>query len=181
MRLLRRRPRPRAKTLRPAEQYLAAGADEARRFAHGYIGTEHVLLALSGEAEGGAARVLRELGVSYEDVEAALQDCLGTFGPRIDADALAALGIDFEAVRERLEETFGPDALEQTRTGCLAVAPRLKIALAYAVDHAGGQPVRDEHVLLGILSVPESVAATALAELGVSFEAAETMLRDDVG
>jgi hypothetical protein len=37
MRLLpRRRPGPRAKTARPAEPYLAAGAEQARRLGHGY-------------------------------------------------------------------------------------------------------------------------------------------------
>jgi ATP-dependent Clp protease ATP-binding subunit ClpA len=181
MRLLRRRPQPgpRAKTFRPAERYLAGGAEVARRFGHRYIGTEHILLALSREPEGGAARVLAELGVSREDVETTLRPCLGPPGPRIDPDALAALGIDLDVVRERLQETFGPDALEQTRHACLSVAPRLKLALTYAVDHAGEQPVRDEHVLLGILSVPESLAATMLATLGVSFDSAEAVVRND--
>jgi ATP-dependent Clp protease ATP-binding subunit ClpA len=127
------------------------------------------------------ARVLRELGVSHDDVESELHRCLGTFRARIDADALATLGIDLDAVRERLEETFGPDALEQTRAGCLAVAPRLKMALAYAVDHAGEEPVRDEHVLLGILSVPESLAATVRVKLGVSFDEVVARLPDVEG
>src|SRR5215211_6495211 len=44
MRLLQRGRRgPRAKTIAPAEPYLLAGADEARRLGHDYVGTEHVL------------------------------------------------------------------------------------------------------------------------------------------
>src|SRR6266536_156478 len=41
--LLRGRQMPRAKTILPAEPYLAAGAEEARRLGHNYVGTEHVL------------------------------------------------------------------------------------------------------------------------------------------
>jgi ATP-dependent Clp protease ATP-binding subunit ClpA len=185
MRLLRRPTRPRTKTSRPAERYLAAGADEARRLGHGYIGTEHVLLALTRNPESGATRVLRQLGVTHEDIKDS-SFLAGVWAPRIDADALATLGIDLEAVRERLEETFGRGALEQTRAGMLeptaagirCVAPRLKVALVHSLDHAGEQPVQDEHVLLGLLSVRDSLAARALAELGVSFEAAEAIVRD---
>jgi ATP-dependent Clp protease ATP-binding subunit ClpA len=174
MRLLRRRPPgPRAKTARPAaEPYLAVGAAEARRLGHDYVGTEHVLLVLIRNPDGGATAVLRQLGVSAEAVEEALSGWLGTLRPKIDPDALAALGIDFETVRERLEETFGPGALEQT-PACLGICPRLKMALAYALDHADGKPLADEHMLLGMLSVPDSVAARLLAELGVSPTAAQ--------
>ena len=67
MRLLpHRRPGPRAKTSRPAEPYLAAGAEQARRLGHGYVGTEHVLLVLIRNPDGGATAVLRELGISTE-------------------------------------------------------------------------------------------------------------------
>lgn len=167
MRLLpRRRPGPRAKTAGPAEPYLAAGAEQARRLGHSYVGTEHVLLALMRNPDGGATAVLRELGVSADAVEERLARCLGTSRPTIDPDALAALGIDLETVRERLEEAFGPGALERT-PACLGVCPRLKMALAHAVDHADGHPVTDEHVLRGMLSVPDSVAARILTELDV--------------
>jgi hypothetical protein len=33
----------------------------------------------------------------------------------LDAEALAAIGIDLDEVRRRVEETFGPGALERTR------------------------------------------------------------------
>jgi ATP-dependent Clp protease ATP-binding subunit ClpA len=177
MRLLRRRPGPRATTARPAaEPYLAAGAAEARRLGHNYVGTEHVLLVLIRNPDGGARAVLRQLGVSADAVDEALAGWLGSSRPKIDPDALAALGIDFETVRERLEATFGPGALEQTRASCFGICPRLKMALAYALDHADGRPLADEHILLGMLSVPDSVAARALAKLGVSLTAAQATL-----
>jgi ATP-dependent Clp protease ATP-binding subunit ClpC len=40
--------------------------DEARKFNHGYIGTEHILLGLLRTSEGIAAQVLANLGVSIE-------------------------------------------------------------------------------------------------------------------
>jgi ATP-dependent Clp protease ATP-binding subunit ClpA len=175
MRLLhRRRPGPRTKTARPAaEPYLAAGAAEARRRGDNYVGTEHVLLVLLRNPDGGATAVLRQLGVAADAVEKTLACWLGTSKPRIDPEALAALGIDFETVRERLEEAFGAGALQQTRAGCLSICPRLKMALAYALDHADGKPLADEHILLGMLSVPDSVAGRVLAKLGVSLTAAQ--------
>jgi ATP-dependent Clp protease ATP-binding subunit ClpA len=185
MRLLRRRAESHPKTFRPAERYLAAGAEEARRYGHSYIGTEHVLLAITRDPDRPAARLLRELGVTHADIrDSAFLAALWT--PRIDADALAALGIDLGAVRDRLEETFGQDALERTRAGMLdktstgiqCVAPRLKMALANAVDRAGQEPVQDTHILLGLLSVSDSLAARALAELGVSLKAAEEIVDD---
>jgi ATP-dependent Clp protease ATP-binding subunit ClpA len=165
---------PRARTIKPAAPYLARGADEARRLGHNCVGTEHVLLALVRDGDGGAARLLGQLAVTPEAIEQALTCWLGGGGPpgKIDPRALAALGIDFAAVRERLEQTFGPGALEQARSACLGIAPRLKLALAYALGLAAREPLLDEHVLLGMLRVPESVAAGVLRELGVTFEAA---------
>ena len=170
MRLLRRRPR--ARTARPAQRYLARAAALARRVGHNYVGTEHVLLTLVSAPGGRAVTLLAELGVDGETVERSLTPWVApaSSAATIDAAALAALGIDLEAVRERLEETFGPGALEQTRAACLSICPRLKLALAYAVDEADAGPVADEHVLLGMLHVPDSVAARVLRELGVSAE-----------
>jgi hypothetical protein len=58
----------------------------------------------------------------------------------------------------------------------LGVAPRLKLALAHALDVAGDRPLADQHVLLGMLSVPDSVAARALATLDVSFDDVNAVL-----
>src|SRR5438094_509684 len=47
-----------------AKRVLALAQDEAIRFNHNYIGTEHLLLGLVREGEGVAARVLDSLGVN---------------------------------------------------------------------------------------------------------------------
>jgi ATP-dependent Clp protease ATP-binding subunit ClpA len=186
MRLLRRRIPQRTKRMRPAKRYLAAGADEARRLGHSYVGTEHLLLALTRDPEGGVTRVLGQLGVGHEDINSS-SFLARVWAPRMDADALAALGIDLERVRERLEDTFGHGALEEARAGMeptdagiRCIAPRLKKALANAVERAGDQPVRGEHVLLGMLSVSDSLAARVLTELGVSLEAVEEIVKAEI-
>jgi ATP-dependent Clp protease ATP-binding subunit ClpA len=180
MRLLTRRQgaRPRAKTIRPAERYLTAGAAEARRLGCSFVGTEHVLLSLAHDRASRSAVLLERLGADPAAVESALAPWLGASSDRakIDPDALASLGIDFDAVRARLEGTFGPGALEHASASCLGIAPRLKLALAHALDHAGESPLRDEHVLLGILSVPDSVGARALTDLGISPERVRAIL-----
>lgn len=176
MRLLQHGHRqPRVKTIRPAERYLFAGADEARRLGHNYIGTEHVLSVLVRNPDGRVTRVLAALGVTSEAVERELACWLGdtTEDAKIDPHALAMLGIDLEAVRGRLERTFGPGALERTLSGCLGICPRLKLALASSLAQAGQEPLRDEHVLLGMLSTPGSVAARILGKLGVSLAEAQ--------
>ena len=168
---------PRTKTIRPAEPYLAAAAEEARRLGHTFIGTEHLLLVLVRKPDGCARLVLEQLGAGAKEVERALEPCLAGGAPKIDPDALATIGIDFDAVRERLEETFGPGALERSRASCLGVTPRTKLALAYAVDRASGKSLGDEHILLGMLSVPDSLAARTLGHLGISLEAVEAAVR----
>jgi len=96
VRLLRRqRAAPQAKTGRPAERYLAVGADEARWLGQRTVGTEHVLLALTRDPGGEGSKILRQLDVSHGDI--AESPCLaGTPTRRIDPDALAALGIDLD-------------------------------------------------------------------------------------
>jgi ATP-dependent Clp protease ATP-binding subunit ClpA len=169
--------RARATTF-PAEPSLRAGAAEARRRGHGYVGTEHLLLALIGDRAGDAGRILSRLGVSPSSVEDALASAVKPSRPRIDPSAVASLGIDFETVRERLEETFGPGALERTSAGCLRLSPRLKHALASAVELAGEKPLADGDVLIGMLSVRDSVAARVLADFGVSLDAAVAVAYD---
>jgi ATP-dependent Clp protease ATP-binding subunit ClpA len=164
---LRSRRRRRAESFRPAESYLAAGAEQARALGHSYVGTEHVLLSLARLSSGTGSRILADLGASADAIRDEILAELGPGSPRLDPQALATLGIDLDVVRSRLDEAFGPGSLEETRSACLGVAPRLKMALAYSVDHAGDEPLADEHVLLGMLTVEDSMAAQILRRLGI--------------
>jgi hypothetical protein len=87
----------------------------ARRLGHRYIGPEHLLLALAGTGEPAGA-VLRGYGITPEYVEeeivrrAGLGAGAGLFGD-LDQDALSVIGIDLDAVRARIEASFGAGAL----------------------------------------------------------------------
>ena len=88
---------------------------EARRLGHHYIGCEHLLLAAAGGSEPASA-VLREQGVTPERVEAEILRTIGRGHAAdplggLDREALAAIGIDLDVVRARIEAAFGPDAL----------------------------------------------------------------------
>jgi ATP-dependent Clp protease ATP-binding subunit ClpA len=101
-----------------ARQVLVQAQHAARRLGHDYIGCEHLLLAAAAAAEPAGA-VLRERGVTPERIEAeiarvigrghAVADPLGG----LDREALAAIGIDLDVVRARIEAAFGPDALSR--------------------------------------------------------------------
>jgi len=164
------RRRQSAAGFRPVAPYLLAGAREARSLGHDAVGTEHVLLAMLRDQRGDTDRLLRRVDVS----PIAVEETLGlqpAAGARIDRDALASLGIDLDAVRDRLEKSFGADAFEQAHASCLGVNPRLKKALAAAVERAGEGAIADADVLLGMLSVPDSRAAGVLSGLGATAEA----------
>src|SRR4051812_40453528 len=88
-----------------ARQAVAGAQLEARRLNHGWIGTEHLLLALLTQDTASSA-VLFRYELTHDAVLDAIRGCRG--GDVLDADALTTLGIDLDAVRERVEATFGP-------------------------------------------------------------------------
>src|SRR5450755_4692101 len=63
-----------------ARKVLTLAQDEAQRFNHNYIGTEHLLLGLIREGEGVAARVLENLGVDLTKVRSHVIRLLGESG-----------------------------------------------------------------------------------------------------
>ena len=101
-----------------ARHVVVQAQHEARRLGHSYIGCEHLLLAAAGAAEPAGA-VLRDQGITPERVEAEIVRIIGrgpAAGPAdplggLDREALAAIGIDLDAVRDKIEAAFGPDAL----------------------------------------------------------------------
>ena len=88
---------------------------ESEQLGHGYIGDEHVLLGLLAEQASAASSLLREHGLDLASARTELQR-LSAAGlmPRSrtdDAGALRTVGIDVEAVRQRLVTAFGEDAV----------------------------------------------------------------------
>src|ERR1041385_200681 len=60
-----------------ARRVLSLAQEEAIRFNHNYIGTEHILLGLVRETEGVGARVLGNLGVDLGGVRSAVEITIG--------------------------------------------------------------------------------------------------------
>jgi hypothetical protein len=100
--------------LAPAARAVPQGAfGHAIRLGHPYVGGEHLLLALAG-IEHPTAAALREHGVTPERVEAQVVRLWGggLFGD-LDRSALAAIGIDVDAVLARVTGGFDPNALRE--------------------------------------------------------------------
>lgn len=159
----------------------------ARRLGHNYLGCEHLLLALA-TSESDAGAVLRSLGAMPEAVEASALRRLGTPTGVIDRDALAAIGIDFENVQQRVEAVFGPNALNRSprptprrrgwrrrRRSCgqessLRFTPRAKKSLELSLDEAlarGDGHIGVEHLTLALTSMRDGLAPRILADLGL--------------
>ena len=88
--------------------------EEAVALHHGWIGTEHLLLGVL-RADGDGARLLAGFGVDAAGMRDDVVRIVGRGEDDIDRDALATLGIDLDAVRERVERAFGPGALMRRR------------------------------------------------------------------
>ena len=105
-----------------ARAVVVGAQQEARSLGHGWIGTEHLLLAALADVGSPVARALAPLGVTAEAVRARVQREVGSLDQADDANhadhadddtALRDLGIDPDAVRARVEARFGPGALDQ--------------------------------------------------------------------
>jgi len=98
-----------------AREVMRLALAESELLGHGYVGDEHVLLGLLREQASPAASLLRKHGLDLASARAELQR-LSAAGlmPRSradDAGALRAVGIDVEAVRQRLVTAFGAEAV----------------------------------------------------------------------
>jgi hypothetical protein len=126
--------------------------------------------------------VAREHGVTSDGVAAQTERLLG--GPRIvfdglDAEALAAIGIDLEAVRDAVEANFGPAPAPRPRSwrrrrvrlpGHLPVTGRARSCLDIAVQDAetSGMRVVEHHIGAAVVAAEGGLVPPILAALGVS-------------
>lgn len=160
---------------------------EANRAGRGPIGSEHVLLGLLA-GPGIAADALAAAGVDAADLRSRMPSGEADRPDPLDADALASLGIDLDAVRRASDAAFGPGSLDRARGGrrgrrgtadngrMTKEAKRsLELALRAAVrlDH---RHISSGHVLLGIIDQPASAGVAALTAAGVDLAA----LRADI-
>ncbi|MFD5088011.1 Clp protease N-terminal domain-containing protein [Kitasatospora sp. NPDC058406] len=97
-----------------ARRVVGRAGQESAELRHGHVGTEHLLLAVLTEPEDPAARVLIEAGLDHEEARRAVRRLLGEGD---DAQALASIGVDLDAVREAVESVFGAGALDAPPEG----------------------------------------------------------------
>ena len=127
-----------------ARNVMALAGQQAQRFGHNCIGTEHIFLGLLKEEACTGAKILKDCGVNTKKIRHELKQFL------------------------KLKGESDPDAenkLPQTPPAVQAVKHALEEARALHHDHIG-----TEHLLLGLLRETDGIAAQTLANLGVKLE-----------
>ncbi len=124
-----------------ARKVLSLSQEEAQRFQHNYIGTEHLLLGLVREGEGVAAVVLSNLGVELNRVREGVEAIIG----RGDRIVLGEIGLTPRAKK----------------------VIELAVDEARRLNH---HYIGTEHLLLGLVREGEGIAAGVLESMGVNLE-----------
>ncbi|MDZ7619791.1 MAG: ATP-dependent Clp protease ATP-binding subunit [Patescibacteria group bacterium] len=125
-----------------ARKVMQLANQEAQRFNHEYIGTEHILLGLIKEGSGVAANVLKNLDVDLRKI-------------RLEVEKLVQSGPDMV--------TMGK--LPQTPRAKKVIEYSMEEARNLNHNYVG-----TEHILLGLLREQEGVAAQVLMNLGLKLE-----------
>ena len=125
-----------------ARKVMALANQEAQRFNHEYIGTEHMLLGLVKEGSGVGANVLRNLGVDLPKV-------------RMEIEKLVKPGPDMVTMGKLPQTPRAKKVIEYS------------IEEARNLNH---NYVGTEHLLLGLLREHDGVAAQVLMNLGLKLE-----------
>jgi hypothetical protein len=184
---LRKSAPERAPTSWPITPVLRAARDEAGLARHGYVGVEHLFVALTRDHTTAVTQLLANHRVTHPQARDAVWLVVGSGrgdGPRWDAQALLrTLGIDLGEIRRQVELQLGPDAIDRLYSGpvgwnlrprgplCdLGLSPVLKRAVDSALGDCWGNapPQLHERLLLGALDVNSDGLAAVLGELGVS-------------
>jgi ATP-dependent Clp protease ATP-binding subunit ClpC len=119
--------------------------EEARRLGHNFVGTEQILLGLIGEGNGVAAKVLSELGVTLKDARREVETIIG-----------------------RGSGYLPPE---------IPFTPKAKTLFEQAFKEAralGHNYIGTEHLLLGLTTAGEGVAAKVLEHLGLDLQEIRT-------
>jgi len=136
-----------------ARKVIILAKEEARRFNHDYIGTEHLLLGLVREGEGVAAAVLQKLGVSLENI-------------RIEIEKLVQPGPSTQVLGDI---PFTPRAKKVLELS------------AEEARSLGHNYIGTEHLLLGLIKENEGVASQVLLNLGLDIEKARNEVMSLLG
>ena len=122
-----------------ARSVLSQSETEAHRLGHGFVGTEHILLALFDVPGGIALKVLHGAGISKSIVE--------------------------EQVLELIKRTTASEEGKLPFTPRAKAVLRGAVEVAAQLDH---DYIGTEHLLLGLFGDEDSIAAKVLRDLGTS-------------
>ncbi|MBW8036168.1 MAG: ATP-dependent Clp protease ATP-binding subunit [Planctomycetes bacterium] len=125
-----------------ARKVMALANQEAQRFNHEYIGTEHILLGLVKEGSGVGANVLKKLDIDIKKL-------------RLEIEKLVKSGPDMVTMGKLPQTPRAKKVIE------------FAIEEARALNH---NYVGTEHILLGLLRETEGIAAQVLMNLGLKLE-----------
>lgn len=141
---------------------------EARKLEHRYVGTEHLMLALSEYEDGIPAKVLREMGIAYDS----LRDKILSLLEASDSASQALTS----GRRGELEWIHQQELAKAFRS------PKFWHTLLLAVDSAnqlGAREIDQGHLLLAILREEGTDAQRLLAEKGVTADWVRDRLNHD--
>jgi ATP-dependent Clp protease ATP-binding subunit ClpC len=155
-----------------ARSVLVTAQEASIGFGHKWLGCEHILLGLLAAEGGVSAVVLEAAGLTDAALRTKIVELVGEESASAvsEQEALAALGIDLDQVRQRLEATFGEGALPEPDAAHPPFTPLAKGSLERARDEAialGHTYIGTEHLLLGLLAVDGNVGLAVLRALGV--------------
>ncbi len=125
-----------------ARKVILLAKQEAKRFNHDFIGTEHILLGLLREGEGVAAAVLQSLGMNLNNI-------------RLEVEKLVQLG---PATVVSGDIPFTPKAKKV-----------MELAMEEA-RNLGHNYIGTEHLLLGLIREGEGVASQVFLNMGLDLE-----------
>jgi|GEM_PF-1783329 len=126
--------------------------EEARRLGQNFIGTEQILLGLIGESKSIAATVLKSQGIGLAEARVKVERIIGR------GSGLVQVEIPFTERGKKVLE----HALKQAR-------------------HLGHKHISTEHLLLGLIQEPETVAVRVLQEYGVDITQLRTLILQEMG
>ena len=186
-----------------ARAVVVAAKTKAQERGDDQLRPAHMLYGLAA-TDGVAARALTALGVDAAAVERELGHAGAAGGGALaddgddDAEALAAIGIDLDEIKRRIEESFGPGALGRVPLtpkgplnwtgGRLPLNEQAKLSLAMSLREARAlhhNYIGTEHLLLGLLRTAErrphgEFAAATLPGLGLDPATAYDRVRTEV-
>ena len=125
------------KFIERAQKSILLSQEEAKKFNHKYVGTEHMLLGLMAEEQGIAATTLKEFGVTLEQTRKQVYELVGMGEEKVEL-------VGFTPRTKRVFEIASNEA-----------------------RNMGHNYVSTEHLLLGLIAEGEGIAATILRRMGV--------------